>query len=116
MEGAMRREAVAGVVGAQVLALVWAGWIAAGAAEVEVKLFQFRPRTLDVAAGTAVTWVNRDDIGHTVTSGTPEAPGGPFDAALAGTASTATIRFAQPGVYPYFCRRHQAMRGEVRVR
>jgi plastocyanin len=112
----MRGWAVAGAMGAQGLALVWAGWLAAGAAEVEVKLFRFRPGTLDVAAGRAVTWVNRDDIGHTVTSGTPEAPSGRFDAPLAGPASTATIRFAEPGVYPYFCSRHPAMRGEVRVR
>lgn len=43
-------------------------------------------------AGTsdvAVTWVNQDDIDHTVTSGTPESPGGRFDATLAGKGSTA---------------------------
>jgi plastocyanin len=112
----MRRWAVAGVVGAQAVIVTWASWLAAGAADVEVKLFQFRPGTLDVAAGSAVTWVNRDDIAHTVTAGTPEARGETFDAALAGKAATATIRFAEPGVYPYFCSRHQAMRGEIRVR
>ena len=26
------------------------------------------------------------------------------------------VTFAEPGVYPYFCDRHQAMRGEIHVR
>lgn len=112
----MRRSAVAGVVGTPLLFLTWAGSLVAASGDVEVKLFQFRPGALEVAAGRAVTWVNQDDIAHTVTSGTPERPGGPFDAALAGKGATATIRFAEPGVYPYFCSRHQAMRGEIRVR
>jgi plastocyanin len=116
MEDAMRRWVVAGVVGAQVTALTWAGWLGAGAADVEVKLFRFRPGRLDVAAGSSVTWVNHDDIGHTVTSGTPEAPGVAFDVALPGKAANATILFPEPGVHPYFCNRHQAMRGEIRVR
>jgi len=116
MGDAMPRWAVAGVVGAQLLVLTWASSVVAGSSDVEVTLFQFRPVALEVTAGSAVTWVNQDDIRHTVTSGTPEAPGGAFDAALAGRAATATIRFAEPGVYPYFCSRHQAMRGEIRVR
>jgi plastocyanin len=111
----MRRWTVLGVVGAQLGALAWAGAPVAGARDVEVRLFQFRPGTLDVAAGGAVTWVNQDDVDHTVTSGAPGAPTGAFQATLAGKAATATIRFAGPGVYPYFCARHEAMRGEVRV-
>ena len=89
------------------------GVVAAGTADVEVKVFQFRPQASDVAVGSVVTWVNRDEIEHTVTSGMPGA--GRFDAALAGKGTTATVRFTEPGVYPYFCSRHQAMRGEVRV-
>ncbi|MFI5377019.1 MAG: hypothetical protein ACHQ8D_20470 [Candidatus Rokuibacteriota bacterium] len=26
------------------------------------------------------------------------------------------MRLEQPGVYPYFCSRHQSMRGEIRVK
>jgi plastocyanin len=62
-----------------------------------------------------VTWTNRDDITHTVTSGTPERRDGRFDAPLAGTGATATLQFTDPGVYPYFCDRHRSMRGEIRV-
>jgi plastocyanin len=115
MGNGMRRWVIAGAVGAQLLVLAWAGSLLARSSDVEVKLFQFRPGVLEVTPGSVVTWINQDDIRHTVTAGTPEAPGA-FDAALAGKAATATIRFAEPGVYPYFCSRHHAMRGEIRVR
>ena len=111
----MRRWAVGGVASAQLVALAWGSWLLAGMSDVEVKVFQFRPGRLDVKVGSSVTWVNQDDIGHTVTSGTPASPGGTFDATLAGTGSTTTVTFAPRGVYPYFCSRHQAMRGEIRV-
>jgi plastocyanin len=111
----MTRWMVRGVAGALLVALTWPGALDAGTPGVEVTLFRFRPGTLEVSTGSAVTWVNRDDIGHTVTSGAPETPAGGFDVALDGQAGTATVRFTEPGVYPYFCRRHPAMRGEVRV-
>ena len=30
--------------------------------------------------------------------------------------TTTTVKFDEPGVYPYFCDRHPSMRGEIRVR
>jgi plastocyanin len=111
----MRRWGIAAVVGVPVVALGWWGWVAAGAREVEVRVFQFRPGRVDVGTDGSITWVNRDDIGHTVTSGAPGDGDGRFDAVLDGRSATATVRFAEPGVYPYFCRRHPAMRGEIRV-
>jgi plastocyanin len=83
---------------------------------VTVQLFQFRPGRLDVGAGTRLTWTNQDDIAHTVTSGTPERPDGRFDLALTGRGATGAVAFAQPGAYPYFCNRHQSMRGEIHVK
>jgi plastocyanin len=111
----MRRWGIAGVVIGQAVAIVASSHFAAGAGNVEVRVFQFRPGRVAVAAGAAVTWVNQDEIAHTVTSGTPESPGGAFAERLADKGASATVTFARPGVYPYFCRRHQAMRGEIRV-
>ena len=37
-------------------------------AEVKIDNFSFGPSTLTVTVGTTVTWTNRDDIPHTVTS------------------------------------------------
>ncbi|MGE3594481.1 MAG: plastocyanin/azurin family copper-binding protein [Dehalococcoidia bacterium] len=87
----------------------------AGGPSVTIRLFQFQPATLDLAAGETVTWTNRDDILHTVTSGTPDARDGRFDGAMNGAGTTYTITFSEPGTYAYFCSRHESMRGEVRV-
>ena len=71
-----------------------------------VQLFQFRPGELQVRSGTRLTWTNHDDIAHTVTSGAPGAPDGRFDLPLPGKGTTGAVTIAEPGVYPYFCRRH----------
>jgi plastocyanin len=83
---------------------------------VTVRLFQFRPTPLEVKAGTRVTWTNDDDITHTVTSGLPDSKDGRFDSPLRGKGATFGLSFDAPGTYPYFCNRHQSMRGEIRVR
>jgi plastocyanin len=88
----------------------------AAAPGVEVRLFQFRPARVDVAANTEVVWTNTDDIAHTVTAGTPDRPDPRFDLDLGGKGATARAIFREPGVFPYFCSRHQHMRGEVHVR
>jgi plastocyanin len=83
---------------------------------VTVQLFQFKPGQIEVKAGTRLTWTNQDDITHTVTSGTPEQVDGRFELPLDGRGATGSVRLEQPGVYPYFCSRHQSMRGEIRVK
>jgi len=62
-----------------------------------------------------VTWTNQDDIRHTVTSGAPDQRGTTFNAELSGKGASARVTFAEAGVYPYFCDRHQSMRGEIHV-
>jgi plastocyanin len=81
-----------------------------------VRLFQFQPVSLPVAAGARVRWTNHDDTLHTVTSGTPGSPDGRFDVALSGKGTVGEVAFARAGLYPYFCSRHPSMRGEVIVR
>ena len=85
-------------------------------ASAAIRVFQFQPGALEVRAGTRVTWTNQDDITHTVTSGAPGSPDGRFDVRLAGKGASGSATFSDPGVYPYFCTRHQSMRGEVVVR
>src|SRR5262245_59173110 len=102
------------------VAIGWAIAVAAATAAdaapgVNVQLFQFRPSAIAVSAGTRVTWTNQDDIEHTVTAGVPEKPDPTFDVILAGKGATASAVFSTPGTHTYFCRRHQHMRGEVKV-
>ena len=83
---------------------------------VTVQIFQFRPGEIEVKAGAPLTWTNQDDITHTVTSGTPGQRDGHSELPLEGRGATGTVRLERPGVYPYFCSRHQSMRGEIRVK
>lgn len=92
---------------------------------VAMKLIAFAPETLEVEAGSTVTW-RQDDAGfHTVTSGTVEqgASGvtpqsdSKFDSGQVAEGDSFEFTFDEPGSYPYFCAIHPAtMRGEVRVR
>ena len=43
-----------------------------------------------------------------MTSGTPEHRDGAFDHRLDGKGASATVQMTRPGVYPYFCERHQS--------
>jgi len=96
---------------------------------VEVRLFAFHPGQLLIAPGTTVTWVNEDDIAHTVTSGRPgddlgatgdaadpPEPDGVFDGELEGPGATFSFTFQRPGTYTYYCDIHRGMHGTVVVR
>ena len=81
-------------------------------ANVEVKIdnFSFGPGELTVAAGSTVTWTNRDDIPHTVVS-----TDGLFKSKVMDTDEKFSFTFAKPGTLPYFCSIHPKMTGKVMV-
>ncbi|HKA34876.1 MAG TPA: plastocyanin/azurin family copper-binding protein [Candidatus Binatia bacterium] len=85
-------------------------------ATINIQTFQFQPKQIEVQAGTTVTWVNQDDVRHTVTSGAPDNKDGRFDATLSGKGAKFSFTFSQPGTYTFFCDRHQHMRGEITVK
>jgi plastocyanin len=80
---------------------------------VTIKLFSYQPGRMAVGAGTTVTWVNEDEIFHTVTA---EKKDGGFDAPLDGKGKSFRFTFSKPGTYSYYCERHEHMRGEIEVR
>src|ERR1700690_1060994 len=84
----------------------------AQAAEIEVKIdnFTFNPQTITVKAGDTVTWVNHDDIPHTVTSKTMA-----FRSKAMDTDDKFSFTFATPGSYAYFCALHPMMTGSIVV-
>ena len=83
---------------------------ASAPAEVKVDNFSFGPGTLTVAAGTTVTWTNRDDIPHTVVS-----TDGVFKSKVLDTDEKFSFTFNKPGAFPYFCSIHPKMTGKVVV-
>jgi amicyanin len=84
---------------------------AAAAVDVKIDNFIFSPQELTVAAGTTVTWTNRDDIPHTVVS-TEKV----FKSKVLDTDDKFSYTFSKPGTYPYFCSVHPHMTGTVVVK
>jgi plastocyanin len=82
------------------------------AATVEVKIdnFTFNPQQITVKAGDTVTWVNHDDIPHTVTSKTMT-----FRSKAMDTDDKFSFTFATPGKFDYFCSLHPHMTGTIVV-
>ncbi len=79
-------------------------------AEVKIDNFSFGPETLTVPVGTTVTWINRDDIPHTVVSSD-----GVFRSKVRDTDEKFSYTFHKAGTYPYYCSVHPKMTGKVVV-
>jgi plastocyanin len=104
----MIRKLVYGALAAVALTLA----AAAQAAEMQVTIdnFTFGPQELKVKAGTTVTWTNRDDIPHTVTSDKLV-----FRSKALDTDDKFSFTFTTPGIYKYFCSLHPHMTGSIVV-
>jgi len=98
------------------------GWIAVkghvfarepqtGTVEVKIDNYSFTPEDITVKAGTTVSWVNRDDVPHTV-----KANDGSFKSKALDTDDKFTMMFDKPGVYEYFCSVHPRMTAKVVVK
>ena len=111
---AVRRRALA-FAGGGALFLCTASGMAQQAAPSQIVIdnFAFEPATLTVAAGTTVTWLNKDEEPHTVMSADPQVS---FKSPALDTNDKFTFVFAKPGTYKYFCTIHSHMVGTVVVK
>ena len=80
------------------------------AVEVKIDNFSFGPATITVPVGTTVTWINRDDIPHTVASDDKL-----FKSKALDTDDKFSFTFTKAGTYGYFCSLHPKMTGKVIV-
>lgn len=80
--------------------------------QIRISSFAFMPATIQVAVGAEISWTNRDDIPHTVTSD----DGASFASAVLDTDDTFQQRFTKPGTYSYHCALHPFMTAKVIVR
>jgi len=78
--------------------------------EVKIDNFSFGPETLTVPLGTTVTWINHDDIPHSVVS-TDKV----FSSKLLDKNEKFSYTFSKAGTYPYFCSIHPKMTGKIVV-
>jgi plastocyanin len=79
-------------------------------AEVQIDQFAFAPQRVTVKVGTTVTWINHDDIPHTVTSSSKSFKSNALD-----TKDKFAFTFTTPGTYEYFCSLHPHMTGTIVV-
>jgi Icc protein len=81
-----------------------------GSNQVVVDNFSFAPVMTAVAAGSTVTWTNRDDVPHNIVSTEQK-----FKSPVLDTDEQFSHTFDTPGTYPYFCSIHPKMTGQVVV-
>ncbi|MGY2263265.1 plastocyanin/azurin family copper-binding protein [Pseudomonas sp. SDO55104_S430] len=84
---------------------VWANEV-----KIDIKEFMFGPMSLTIAPGTKVTWVNDDEIPHTVAE-THKL----FRSAALDTGDSYSWEFDTPGEFEYFCSLHPQMIGKIIV-
>ena len=78
--------------------------------KIDIKEFMFAPKDLTVALGTKVTWVNDDQIPHTVAETHKRFRSGALD-----THDSFSYAFKTAGTYEYFCALHPQMVGKIIV-
>jgi plastocyanin len=109
----MTRTLLAALAGALTLAAAQApAQPAAAVATVKIDNFTFGPKAITVTPGTTVTWINQDDIPHTVVA----SDGKSFRSKVLDTGDRFSFTFARPGSFGYFCSIHPHMTGTVLVK
>ena len=78
---------------------------------ITIQNYAFMPPELVVKPGTTVTWVNKDDSPHTITSTDHVVASKAMD-----TDDQYSFTFEKEGDYKYFCTLHPYMVGLVKVR
>ena len=81
------------------------------ATSITIDNFSFAPKEITIAKGTTVTWVNHDDVPHTVVGADKK-----FKSKALDTDDTFSFTFTHAGTYGYFCSVHPIMTGKVIVR
>jgi plastocyanin len=79
--------------------------------EVSIDNFSFTPMEISIPVGTQVTWINKDDVPHTVISVDHK-----FKSQALDTDEKFSFTFSNPGTYEYFCSVHPKMTGKIFVK
>ena len=78
---------------------------------VKIDNFVFGPDALTVTVGTTVTWINQDDIPHTIVANDKS-----FKSKVLDSDERFSFTFTKPGEFGYFCSLHPHMVGKVIVK
>ncbi|WP_372781045.1 cupredoxin family copper-binding protein [Phenylobacterium sp.] len=103
------RRAPVAVVAA--LAAVTLGAAAPAPSVITIGNFTFGAPVVTVPVGTTITWVNGDDVPHTVVANDKS-----FRSKVLDTDDRFSFTFTRPGTFDYFCSIHPHMTGKVVVK
>jgi plastocyanin len=78
---------------------------------IQIENFTFNPAELTIKPGTTVTWMNADDIPHSVVEDGTKFRSKPLD-----TGETFSMTFTDAGEIGYFCGLHPHMKGKIIVK
>jgi plastocyanin len=78
---------------------------------IDIDNFKFGVVSLEIAAGTTVTWTNRDDVPHTVVSVKKL-----FKSPALDTGEHFSYTFADSGTFDYYCSVHPRMTATIVVK
>lgn len=81
---------------------------------IDMRDIRFEPRQVKLARGGTVTWINRDQVAHTVTQGNRVY--NEFTSRDIEPGQTFRHTFDEPGEVRYRCTIHANMEGEFRVK
>jgi plastocyanin len=99
-----------GILAVGLVALIGGIAFAADDAQVVIDNFKFAPTPVTVASGSTITWVNRDDISHSIV-----VPALGVHSNIMATNQSFVFRFDKPGTYDYVCGLHPFMHGKLVV-
>ena len=85
--------------------------VPANEVQIVIENFAFVPSEITIAAGTKVTWINKDEAPHTATSTDKKFNSGGLD-----TDDRFSFVFNDKGEFPYFCALHPHMMATVTVK
>jgi len=105
-----RRDGGAGVLVFAAAYLVSNAKAAPPEATVSIDNFTFKPNVLTIKPGTIVTFVNHDDIPHSIVE-----TGGKFKSKVLDTDESFKMTFETAGDVSYFCGLHPHMTGRIVV-
>ncbi|MEE6246300.1 MAG: plastocyanin/azurin family copper-binding protein [Thermoproteota archaeon] len=84
--------------------------IAKGDVIIEIEGYEFHPNILTIKKGVSITWINKDDVIHTVTETDLY-----FRSGNIGAQSAFRQEFTELGTYGYYCEPHTYMLGKITV-
>jgi plastocyanin len=105
-----RRDCGAGVLAFAAAYLVGTARATVQEATVSVDNFTFKPNVLTIKPGTTVTFVNHDDIPHSIVDSA-----GKFKSKVLDTDESFKMTFEAAGDIGYFCGLHPHMTGRIVV-